>query len=154
MNYVRIVIMRIQSAIAAVLILSPTIVMADEYQRGYTTQRSCFRNEYREEYVPGTQSSPGYVMSYTDTIEVPCIQNSWNSVNSYRHHYQHRDFKRNNAIVSKSDRPTGGSCSAGNSTTGGIIGGSLAAILSKKDAYGWSVPLGAVLGMGLANSTC
>ena len=39
-------------------------------------------------------------------------------------------------------------------TAGGLLGGGLAAALSKKDAYGWSVPLGAVLGMGIANADC
>jgi hypothetical protein len=30
------------------------------------------RSEYREEYVPGTENSPGYVRSWADTIEYPC----------------------------------------------------------------------------------
>ncbi len=34
--------------------------------------RVCTRNEYREEYFPGTQESPGYVRSWTESIEVPC----------------------------------------------------------------------------------
>ena len=33
-------------------------------QGGYAEQEKCFRKEYREEYVPGTMSSPGYVRSY------------------------------------------------------------------------------------------
>ena len=41
-------------------------------------------------------------------------------------------------------------------STGGLIGGGLAAAISKKDAYGWSMPLGAALGMGMgiANADC
>ena len=31
---------------------------------GYAEQEKCFRKEYREEYVPGTMSSPGYVRTY------------------------------------------------------------------------------------------
>ena len=146
--------MRIQTALIAAMLISPMTVMADEFQRGYTTQRSCYRNDYREEYVPGTQSSPGYVRSYTDTIEVPCIQNSWHSVHRYQHHYQRSDYRSNNGMISPRNMQTGGSCSASNSTTGGILGGGLAALLSKKDAYGWSVPLGAVIGMGIANTNC
>ena len=42
----------------------------------------------------------------------------------------------------------------GNTTIGGLIGGGLAASLSKKDAYGWSIPLGAVLGAGVGNAGC
>ena len=51
-------------------------------------------------------------------------------------------------------RPSGQSCSACSTTTGGLLGGGLAAVLSKKDAYGWAVPLGAVLGMGVASTDC
>ncbi len=43
-----------------------------EYQPGYSSSKTCTRNEYREEYFPGTQSSPGYVKSWTETIDVPC----------------------------------------------------------------------------------
>ena len=31
---------------------------------GYAEQEKCFRKEYREEYVPGTMNSPGYVRTY------------------------------------------------------------------------------------------
>ena len=33
---------------------------------------TCTRKEYREEYIPGTQSSPGYVKNYVVDIEIPC----------------------------------------------------------------------------------
>ena len=135
------------------MLLTPIGVLADEYQRGYTTQRSCFKEIYREEYVPGTRSSQGYVKSFSDTVEVPCGSSSGYSVRSYNH-YPYRHYRRSNnqGLVSRNHRSP--SCSAGNATTGGLIGGGLAAALSKKDAYGWSVPLGAVLGMGIANADC
>ena len=41
-------------------------------QRGYASENKCYRNEYREEYVPGTSRSPGYVSSYKERVEVPC----------------------------------------------------------------------------------
>ena len=28
--------------------------------------------EYREEYIPGTKSNPGYVKSYEIDVEIPC----------------------------------------------------------------------------------
>ena len=39
-----------------------------------TTPKSvtCTRTEYREEYIPGTKSSPGYVKSYEVDVEIPC----------------------------------------------------------------------------------
>jgi len=39
-----------------------------------TTPKSvtCTRTEYREEYIPGTKSSPGYVKSYEVDVVIPC----------------------------------------------------------------------------------
>ena len=54
------------------MLVTPMGAMADEYQRAYTTQRSCYKEVYREEYVPGTRSSKGYVKYFSDTLEVPC----------------------------------------------------------------------------------
>ena len=39
-----------------------------------TTPKSvtCTRTEYREEYIPGTKSNPGYVRNYEVDVEIPC----------------------------------------------------------------------------------
>ena len=159
--------MRIQPLVLTAMLLSPMAAMADGYhhQRGYTTQRSCYKEIYKEEYVAGTRSSKGYVKSYLDKVKVPCSSLSWNPpVHNYRHHHNHvhdfphthrRHYRPNHqrVLVSRSYRTSGGSCS-GNTTTGGLLGGGLAAAISKKDAYAWSIPLGAVLGMGIANADC
>ena len=50
--------------LASLLALTPVAAIADEYQEGYSTSRSCFKTEYREEYIPGTADNPGYVQSY------------------------------------------------------------------------------------------
>jgi hypothetical protein len=42
----------------------------------------------------------------------------------------------------------------GSTTLGGLIGGGIAASISKNDAYGWSIPLGVVLGAGIGNAEC
>ena len=41
-----------------------------------TTPKSvtCTRTEYREEYIPGTKSNPGYVKSYEVDIVIPCTR--------------------------------------------------------------------------------
>ena len=62
-------------ALAALLALTPVSTLADEYQAGYSSSKSCYRSEYREEYVPGTEDSPGYVRSWKETIEFPCERN-------------------------------------------------------------------------------
>ena len=65
-------------ALAALLTLTPVPALAHhieggvEYQEGYSTSRTCFREEYREEYVPGTVDNPGYVRSWKETVEFPC----------------------------------------------------------------------------------
>ena len=60
-------------ALAALVALSAcTPAVAGEYQAGYSHERTCFKSEYREEYVPGTEDSPGYVKSWKDRVEVPC----------------------------------------------------------------------------------
>ena len=46
--------------------------------------RVCTRNEYREEYFPGTQESPGYVRSWTESIEVPCDSRANHDTNDCR----------------------------------------------------------------------
>ena len=60
-------------ALAAFVALSSVSpALAGEYQPGYSHERTCFKSEYREEYVPGTENDPGYVKSWKDTVEVPC----------------------------------------------------------------------------------
>ena len=160
--------MRIRPLVLTAMLFSPMAAMADGYhhQRGYTTQRTCYKEIYKEEYVAGTRSSKGYVKSYLDKVEVPCSSLSWNPpVRKYRHHHNHIHYfphthlrfyrpTHQQVLVSRSYRTSGGSCSSSNATTGGLLGGGLAAAISKKDAYAWSIPLGAVLGMGIANADC
>ena len=160
--------MRIQPLVLAAMLLAPMAAMADGYyrEREYTIQRTCYKEIYKEEYVAGTRSSKRHVKSYLDKVEIPCSSLSWNPpVRRYRYHQHHvHHFPRNHrsyyrpthqqVLVSRSIRTSGGSCNSSSATTGGILGGGLAAALSKKDAYGWSIPLGAVLGMGIANADC
>ena len=61
-----------KTALAVLLALTPVSALADDYQAGYSNQRTCHKTEYREEYIPGTEDNPGYVKSWKDTIEVPC----------------------------------------------------------------------------------
>ena len=70
--------------LVALLLLSSVPVNAHESQRGYTTQRSCYKETYREEYVARTRESQGYVKSFTDKVEVPC------SPLAKVHHHHHR----------------------------------------------------------------
>ena len=147
--------------LVALLLLSSVPVNAHESQRGYTTQRSCYKETYREEYVAGTRSSQGYVKSFTDRVEVPC---SRISRVHHHHHHHHRSIPTYNYSRTRYYQPTtnykvsrsNSSSSACRSSraTGGLLGGGLAAAVSKKDAWGWSIPLGAVIGLGVGDANC
>ena len=113
-------------------------------QEGYAYEEKCFRFEYREDYIPGNSISPGYVKSYKEKVSVSC-----KNKNSALKHYPNIEKTKVKYVNYKPIKKC-----TGNTTIGGLIGGGLAASLSKKDAYSWSIPLGAVLGAGLGNSAC
>ena len=117
---------------------------AYEYQKGYAYENRCFRYVYREQYIPGNSISPGYVKSYNEKISIPCNRHR-KVFNNYHHNNQSQT-----SYVKYKPAPT---CTR-STTLGGLIGGGIAASLSKSDAYGWSIPLGAVLGAGIGNAEC
>ncbi len=122
-----------KTALAVLLALTPVSALADEYQAGYSSSKSCYRSEYREEYIPGTEDQPGYVRSWKETIEFPCDRNRATITRPTRtvveNHYQ----------VDDND------CTDGK-IAGGILGGGLAAAVSRGDGRWWAIPLGVVAG--------
>ena len=100
----------------------------NSYQRGYSSTETCTREEYREEYVPGTSGNPGYVRSWHDTVEIPCRRHSSPPV-----------------IRERTPSPDGNECSEG-AILGGILGGGAGAALSQGDGRWWAIPLGVVTG--------
>jgi len=118
---------------------------AYESQEGYAYENKCFRYEYREQYIPGNSVSPGYVKSYHEKVSIPCNRR-YRKV-FYRYHHKHEP---QTSYVRYKTAPK---CT-GSTTLGGLIGGGIAASLSKSDAYSWSIPLGAILGAGIGNAEC
>ena len=112
--------------IIAIGFTSPLI--AGESQPGFATSRTCTRNEYREEYVPGTQSSPGYVKSWTETIEVPCDSAGATTVRQ--------------AVPQNVDT---NDCSEG-TLIGGLLGAGLATTGSRGKDRWWAIPAGGAAG--------
>lgn len=126
-----------KTTIAALLALSTfSPVIAGEYQPGYSTTRTCTRNEYREEYVPGTRTSPGYVKSWDETVEVPCTSKT-HSTPQHRHAEPQSDV--GGAVYDDND------CSDG-SIIGGLLGAGLTMTGSRGRDRWWAVPAGGAAG--------
>ena len=131
-------------ALAALVALSSVSpALAGEYQPGYSHERTCFKSEYREEYVPGTENDPGYVKSWKDTVEVPCEDtptyhrehnpNVGRSTGTYRRH------------VTVYENVDTNDCSDG-TVAGGLLGGGLAGFGSRGKDRWWAIPAGIVGG--------
>ena len=90
-----------------------------------TTPKSvtCTRTEYREEYIPGTKSSPGYVRNYEIDVETPC--------------------GGENSVKVNDDDCTDGKIA------GALLGGGLGGAISRKQGRWWAVPIGAVTGAAI-----
>ena len=119
--------------LASIIALTPMSAVAGEYQEGYSSSRTCFREEYREEYVPGTVNNPGYVRSWKETVEFPCKR------------YHRSDEPRQSTVTRTYDEYDTNDCGDGK-IAGGLLGGGLAAAISRGDGRWLAVPLGAVVG--------
>ena len=118
--------------LASLIALTPVSTLASEYQQGYSTSRNCFKTEYREEYIPGTADNPGYVQSFQETIEVPCRHSA--------------DSLRNGGYTRKTTIEYDNNDCTDGKIAGGILGGGLAAAISRGDGRWWAIPLGVVAG--------
>jgi hypothetical protein len=110
-----------------------------ESNSGWAEERTCFRKEYREEYVPGTAKNPGYVRKYYKKIRIYCEGPQFVPYRKNHRPYHHEEAHPN---VGKVDD---NSCIEG-SVLGGIAGGGLGAALSRGDGRLWAIPLGIVGG--------
>ena len=131
-----------KTALAVLLALTPVSALADvndrSFQPGYSNQRSCFKTEYREEYIPGTEDNPGYVKSWKDTVEVPCEDSN---VGWRRHTPIERPYYRRHVTVYEDTND----CSDGTAAVA-ILGGGLGAVLSRGEGRWWAIPTGVVTG--------
>ena len=119
-------------------------VNAHDFNSRHGEDKKCYEKIYKEKYIPGNSTIPGYVESYEEFILV-----SFESDGNVLNQYHLRPEKQ----ISNKQNKTIPNCS-GRTTAGGLIGGGIAASLSKSDAYSWSIPLGAVLGAGIGNNEC
>ena len=120
-------------ALAALFALSAcTPAVAGDYQPGYSASRTCFKTEYREEYVPGTEFDPGYVKSWKETVEVPCGTEVVES----------KVYKRHVTVIENVDT---NDCSDG-TVAGALLGGGLAGFGTRGKDRWWTIPTGIIGG--------
>ena len=118
--------------LASLIALTPVSALAGEYQEGYSSSRTCFKTEYREEYMPGDLDNPGYVKSWNETLEVPCNGDT----------AEGRVYKRHVTVYENVDT---NDCSEG-TVAGGLLGGGLAGFGSRGKDRWWAIPAGIIGG--------
>ena len=121
--------------LASLLALTPVSASAEyvDSRSGYAHTQKCYRSEYREEYIPGSEDNPGYVRSWKETVEYPC-----NTPNiGTRRQVIERQYE-----VDEND------CTDGK-VAGAILGGGVGAALSRDEGRWWAIPLGVVTGSAI-----
>ena len=101
-----------------------TALAQQDSQPGYSKTSTCFKDEYREEYVPGTKEKPGYVKKWSEKVEIPCTTPP---------------------KPTASEKVDDSSCIEG-SDVGGLLGAGAGAALSRGNGRWIGVPVGAAAG--------
>ena len=131
--------MKLFTIALASLVSLPTAAFAGYGQRGYSNQ--CFREVYREEYIPGTVNNPGRVQRWTETVEVHCHSSTGSveiledpfPINPRQPQTVYRDPRDDNSCIE-------------GAVIGGILGGAGGAAASRGPDMAWAIPLGVVGG--------
>ena len=118
------------ASLIALSACTPAVAEQVEYDPGSSSSRTCYRSEYREEYVPGTEIDPGYVKSWKETVEVPCDPDDVSGGKIIR-----------KTVVEYDDND----CSEG-TVIGGLLGGGLAGFGTRGKDRWWAIPTGIVGG--------
>ena len=113
--------MKLLTLLIATSLLMPTTVEAQS-RSGFSNQ--CFKEVYREEYIPGTRSNPGRVRRWTEEVEIPC-----NDI---------PEIETRNYIDDNS-------CLEG-SIIGGLAGAGIGGAIATEENWIWSIPTGVIGG--------
>ena len=116
--------------LASLIALTPVSASANDVIQWETTSKTCYRETYREEYIPGTREDPGFIKTYNELIEVPCRNDR----------YADPIIKRETVVEYDDNDCTDGK------VAGAVLGGGLGAAISRKEGRWWAIPLGAVVG--------
>ena len=129
-------------ALAALVALSAcTPAVAGESQAGWSHERTCFKSEYREEYIPGTETDPGYVKSWKETVEVTCETTPTYNPDP-NPNVGSRTYRRHVTVYEDVDT---NDCSDG-TVAGALLGGGLAGFGSRGKDRWWAIPSGIIGG--------
>ena len=120
--------------LASLLALTPVSASAEyvDSRSGYAHTQKCYRSEYREEYIPGSEDNPGYVRAWKETIEYPCDNNT----------------ATRRTIIERQYEVDNNDCTDGK-IAGALLGGGAAAAMSRGDGRWWAIPLGVVTGSAI-----
>lgn len=122
-----------------IILMGSPAAMAGYNRSGGTRQRTCYKEVYREEYIPGTREHPGRVRRWTQIKEIPCKGNRRGNRGNHHGHNHHGHNHPTSRHVDDN------SCVEG-SILGGIAGGAAGAALSRGDGMWIGIPLGIVGG--------
>ena len=121
--------------LASLLALTPVSASAEyvDSRSGYAHTQKCYRSEYRDEYIPGSEDNPGYVKSWKETIEYPC-------------NTPDRGTRRQ--VIERQYEIDENDCTDGK-VAGAILGRGIGAALSQDEGRWWAIPLGVVTGSAI-----
>ena len=121
--------------LASLLALTPVSASAEyvDSRSGYAHTQRCYRSEYREEYIPGSEDNPGSVKSWKETIEYPCNE---------------PDTRTRRQVIERVEEIDDNDCTDGK-VAGAILGGGVGAALSRDEGRWWAIPLGVVTGSAI-----
>ena len=119
-------------------IIVPQAALANHGRRYVGTQeRTCWRDEYTETYIPGTRRNPGYVRVDVERVSVPC--------NPHASPHNPYIFDEHDPPNYQPTNVDDNSCVEG-AVLGGILGGAAVAAGSRGPDMAWAIPLGVVGG--------
>ena len=121
--------------LASLLALTPVSASAEyvDSRSGYAHTQKCYRSEYREEYIPGSEDNPGYVKSWKETIEYPCNT---------------PDVGTRRQVIERMRKVDENDCTDGK-VAGAILGGGIGSALSQDEGRWGAIPLGVVTGSAI-----
>jgi len=127
-------IMKFQASLLLALLLMPSSAFSQQYN----VRDECYRNV--EQYIPGYQTPDGrYVNGYVKTKRetIPCGN------------FQYGEYSEPQYTTQFVPR-----CDRNKTIFNGLLGGGIAASVSKQNAYAWSIPLGVALGISSSRIGC